>query len=337
MKILKCTKLSNQKSNNIFFKYLIKHFSNQDKSNIKADLKDFNLKFDKTNTNYEIYQSQMSKNISNLLDPEIQNISSAKLAEKLREQGIEKTQEEVDLIAKLAEKGNSEETLRYMAVDEFSEKYRKRVGDQKMKFLMPIGWGWAFPIVKYSAGVILAAKAFTGISWLPFFMICGVTIRLLFLPLVIRQMILIQRMAKVSPNIRLLSYCTMKCDLPLSKKAYYFMRSLWKYSTDAKVNPISFAAYNILQIPVFFLLVMSIRKICYEEDLKNTGILWFKNLGEADPYMILPLISVGITYYNLGRGINKDNEHWFINKWRSFFQICQICYLPFTCNWPVVI
>jgi len=40
--------------------------------------------------------------------------------------------------------------------------------------------------------------------------------------------------------------------------------------------------------------------------------------------------------YDLKRGINKDNEHWFINKWRSFFQILQIFYLPFTCQWPVV-
>jgi membrane protein insertase Oxa1/YidC/SpoIIIJ len=153
----------------------------------------------------------------------------------------------------------------------------------------------------------------------------------------IRQMVLVQRMAKVSPNIKLLTYCTIKSNLTIAKKAYFFTRALLKYCKDVKVNPFFFAAYNLFQIPVFFLMVMSIRKISYEEDLQNSGILWFKNLNEADPYMILPIFSVALTYYNLGRGINKDNEHWFINRWRSFFQVIQICYLPFTCQWPAVI
>ena len=121
---------------------------------------------------------------------------------------------------------------------------------------------------------------------------------------------------------------------------------------DVKVNLFSFAAYNLFQIPIFFTMVLSIRKIASEEDLTNTGILWFKvknthfyqNLNEADPYMILPILSVLLTYINLGvilnlikRGINKDNEHWFINRWRSLFQVIQIIYLPFTCLWPAVI
>lgn len=47
-------------------------------------------------------------------------------------------------------------------------------------------------------------------------------------------------------------------------------------------------------------MVLSIRKIATEQDLTNTGVLWFKNLNEADPYMILPILSVALTYYNLG-------------------------------------
>jgi membrane protein insertase Oxa1/YidC/SpoIIIJ len=47
-------------------------------------------------------------------------------------------------------------------------------------------------------------------------------------------------------------------------------------------------------------MVWSIRKIATEEDLSGKGILWFPNLNEADPYMILPIISVIVTYFNLG-------------------------------------
>ena len=104
---------------------------------------------------------------------------------------------------------------------------------------------------------------------------------------------------KVSPNIRLLSYCVIKCDLPLRLKAYYYFRAIIKYSKEVNVNLISFVAYNIIQLPIFLLMVWSIRKIATEQDLTGTGILWFKNLNEADPYMILPIISVIVTYFNL--------------------------------------
>ncbi len=211
------------------------------------------------------------------------------------------------------------------------------MGDTRMKFMMPIGWGWAFPFVKYSAMALLAVKTTLCIPWMSFFILSGLAIRIIFFPLMVRQMVLVHRMGKVSPNIRLLTYCVLKSNLSFSSKAYYYMRSLFRYCRDVNVNPFVFAAYNLFQLPVFFLMIMSIRKLAYEQNLENTGILWFTNLNLPDPYMILPLISVGLTYYNLGRGINKDNEHWFINRWRSFFQILQILYLPFTCNWPVVI
>lgn len=225
--------------------------------------------------------------------------------------------------------------MRYMGVDEYSKETQK-LGDTRMKFMMPLGWGWAFPFVKYTAMGLVAVKTTLSIPWMTFFILSGMLIRIIFMPLMIRQMVLIQRMAKVSPNIRLLSFCVVRSDLSLAKKAYYYIRSIFRYCKDVNVNPFVFAAYNLFQLPVFFLMVMSIRKIAYEQNLENSGMLWFTNLNQPDPYMILPLISVGLTYYNLGRGINKDNEHWFINRWRSFFQVLQIFYLPITCMWPSV-
>ena len=126
-------------------------------------------------------------------------------------------------------------------------------------------------------------------------------------------MILIQRMAKVSPNIRLLNACIFKCELPLRLKIYYYLRSIKKYADDVNVNLLAFGGYNLIQLPVFLLMVWSIRKIATEEDLTNTGILWFKNLNESDPYLILPIISMLITYINLGV-IIKINLFYFIKK-----------------------
>jgi len=49
----------------------------------------------------------------------------------------------------------------------------------------------------------------------------------------------------------------------------------------------------------------------------------------------MPLIATILNYVNLGRGITKENEHWFINRFRSFFQVLQFMHLPFTHKWPV--
>lgn len=83
-------------------------------------------------------------------------------------------------------------------------------------------------------------------------------------------------------------------------KAYYYVRAVLKYSKDVNVNLLTFAAYNLVQFPIFILMVFSIRKLATEQDLTNHGILWFPNLNEADPYMILPIFSVVVTYFNIG-------------------------------------
>jgi len=69
-------------------------------------------------------------------------------------------------------------------------------------------------------------------------------------------------------------------------------------------------------------MVLSIRKISYENDeLEGAGMLWFPNLNEPDPYLILPIFSALLNYANQSRGITKDNEHWFVNRFRTFFSV----------------
>lgn len=78
-------------------------------------------------------------------------------------------------------------------------------------------------------------------------------------------------------------------------------------------------------------MVLSIRKISYEnEELAGAGMLWFPNLNEPDPYLILPISAAMLNYYNLSRGITKENEHWYVNRFRTFFSVLQFFHLPFT-------
>jgi hypothetical protein len=93
---------TNRKSYSII-KLNLKKFS--DKTNLEKDIENFNLKFDK-NVSYEEFKNQMDKNIDIALNSELANISNPKLLEILKEKGIDKTKEELDVLSKiLSQKG----------------------------------------------------------------------------------------------------------------------------------------------------------------------------------------------------------------------------------------
>lgn len=76
------------------------------------------------------------------------------------------------------------------------------------------------------------------------------------------------------------------------------------FAKQTKTSILSFYLYNIIQIPVFIIMVMSVRKMCYEtEALTGAGVLWFTNLNAADPYFILPVVATALNYFNLGVSI----------------------------------
>mmetsp|Transcript_10173 Transcript_10173/g.17147 ORF Transcript_10173/g.17147 Transcript_10173/m.17147 type:complete len:209 (-) Transcript_10173:184-810(-) len=142
-------------------------------------------------------------------------------------------------------------------------------------------------------------------------------------------------MSGASPNIRLAFRLFKSSKLPILKKLYYLLSALIDYQRQTKTSMIQFYACNIIQVPIFIIMVMSVRKISHEnEDLAGTGMLWFPNLNEPDPYLILPLASAMLNYINLTRGITKENEHWFVNRFRTFFSVLQFFHLPFTHKWP---
>ncbi len=133
-------------------------------------------------------------------------------------------------------------------------------------------------------------------------------------------MILINKVGQASPNIRLVMKLFKYAKMPFLSRFKNTFSAIYDYSRQTKANLAAFYFYNIVQIPVFIVMVLSIRKIAFEnEALTGAGIWWFPNLNEADPYLILPVVATVLNYINLGRGITKENEHWFINRFRSFF------------------
>lgn len=86
----------------------------------------------------------------------------------------------------------------------------------------------------------------------------------------------------------------------LTKKVRLSFLAAYDFAKQTGVNLLKFYLYNIIQIPIFIIMVFSIRKISFENsDLAGQGIGWFKDLNEADPYLILPLVSTFLNYINL--------------------------------------
>jgi len=114
-------------------------------------------------------------------------------------------------------------------------------------------------------------------------------------------MTLINKMSQASPNIRMAAKLFKHAELPLYKRVFHLGRAVIDYSRQTNTSLLSFYFYNLVQIPVFIIMVLSIRKISTEnEDLTGAGMLWFKNLNEPDTYLLLPLMATVLNYFNLG-------------------------------------
>ena len=84
------------------------------------------------------------------------------------------------------------------------------------------------------------------------------------------QMVLINKMSAASPSIRLAFKLMRFSKLPLHKRAWHGTRAIFDFTKQTKTNLTAFYFYNIIQIPVFILMVFTIRKISTEnEDLND--------------------------------------------------------------------
>ena len=62
-------------------------------------------------------------------------------------------------------------------------------------YTLPIVWAWASPVFNATAKVLIAMQASTHIPWLPFIVLCGFGVRLFLAPMMIRQMVLINKIS----------------------------------------------------------------------------------------------------------------------------------------------
>ena len=107
-------------------------------------------------------------------------------------------------------------------------------------------WAWGAPAFNATAAALISIQAGTGIAWLPFIVICGFGVRAMLAPMMIRQMVLINKMSHASPNIRLAAKLFKHSKLPIHKRAWYAFRAMYSYAKQTNTNLLAFYFYNII-------------------------------------------------------------------------------------------
>jgi membrane protein insertase Oxa1/YidC/SpoIIIJ len=96
-------------------------------------------------------------------------------------------------------------------------------------FAMPIIWAWFAPVFSVTSAALIKLQALTAIPWLPFIIISGVSVRLMIVPLMIRQMTLVNKMSRASPNIRLATSLFKHSKMPFHKRLYYLAAAIYNF------------------------------------------------------------------------------------------------------------
>ena len=97
-------------------------------------------------------------------------------------------------------------------------------------YSLPFIWAWGAPVFNATAAALISLQAGTGMPWFPFIICCGFGVRMVLAPMMIRQMILINKMSYASPSFRLAAKLIKHSKMPLYKRIWHGARALLDFS-----------------------------------------------------------------------------------------------------------
>jgi len=93
-------------------------------------------------------------------------------------------------------------------------------------YTLPIFWSMFAPVFDFTAAKLIKLQAFCGIPWMSFIVLCGLGVRIAILPLMIKQMTLINKMSQASPNIRLAAKLFKHSQMNIFRRSWHFFRAI---------------------------------------------------------------------------------------------------------------
>lgn len=193
------------------------------------------------------------------------------------------------------------------------------------------------PVIESAEHLIENIVIFTGMPWWFSISVLTLSVRLINVPLLVLQYKAMAPLALAAPDYRLLSDLVVSSTVRKREKLYIFLSSARQINKSHNTRFSKAFTYGFLQLPQFLTFIWGVRSLCVRNpDLKTGGIAWFTDLSAADPYLILPILSIGLTYMNLQRGVTEENKNWLINRFKYYVQMWLIMTLPVTVQWPSV-
>ncbi|KAM9999173.1 hypothetical protein ACTFIZ_002740 [Dictyostelium cf. discoideum] len=158
-----------------------------------------------------------------------------------------------------------------------------------------------------------------GLPWISIFVGTAIAIRVLTLPLAIRNQRDAAKMRLVKQDMEKHSYLNDGTQEGRIKIAELQRKSFVKHDT----SPMKTLGLNMLQMPFIIYPFIFLRQLSGDTNLLvDAGALWFKNLSMADPYYILPLVSSIFQYGSVRFSMTDDTSPMMKTIMTSF------CFLP---------
>jgi YidC/Oxa1 family membrane protein insertase len=193
------------------------------------------------------------------------------------------------------------------------------------------------PVIESAEHIIEAIVKNTGMPWWLSISVLTVGVRIINIPFLYLQYRSTSPLAVAMPNYRLLNDIVKNSEASNTEKILISIKTFRQINKTHNIQFSKTFLYGFLQFPQFITFVWAVRSLCgHNNELKTGGTGWFTDLTEPDPYMVLPIISLSFTYFNLQRGIDDSNRNWIINRFKHFVQIWIIITLPISVHWPSV-
>ena len=194
------------------------------------------------------------------------------------------------------------------------------------------------PVIEIAEHSIQSIVHYTGLPWWLSISLLTVAVRSSNFPLLFFQYRAMAPLATAMPSYRFLGEIFTETKASNFEKLTASIASIRQINKAHNTKFTKAFAYIMLQVPQFITFIWGVRSLCARNtELQTGGILWFTDLTAPDPYLILPVVSLGLTYMNLQRGVTQENKDFIVNRFKSMIQMWLIITLPISSHWPAVI
>lgn len=187
---------------------------------------------------------------------------------------------------------------------------------------------------------------FSGLPWWLTLVTSTVFVRISLLPLVRLQANSILKLSKAGPDLSILYQLLVKRhqieSLPIFNSLQLFGIFLKGSFASFRLHEVSITSlllYPTINISAFVTYILSLREIIFgpnSAQFEDGGFSWFLDLTEKDPTLVLPLLSISLSYLAIGYSFHqsKGKQNYYVTLFQDGLQCLLIICIPLYMQLP---